>query len=233
VSVEDFRAAVETKVKTRPQRAKSVPQKLLEDLQWITEPKYTAAADARAGGCHSSAVLGPGAYLSGNSDSDPRLPSAIDRARDTYGIGFFSGHLLNAELGGDGKNTRNLTILTPAANSAHKGFDDNVKFAVAELKKAYTQLTRLGIDVRKLKYGIRVDVKTVDTVWADTYPGLCISNGLECEAEVVGVPDPDALAADVADRDTKVLDAIEAMDLVTKFVLKANANGDVDNSQPL
>lgn len=193
--VDTFKAiAAETIANRRSTRARKVPQKALDDLVYIVEPVYVAAADDRAGGMHSSAVLGPGAYHSRNSDSVATLPEAIVPARKAYpDRTFVAGHLLNAEFGGDGADPENLTILSSAGNSAHKNYDNRVKDAIGQLMKAYQEMNQLTIDVLGLRYGIRVDIAVDDSWWDDDYPGSCISTGLTCTAAPVAEPDPEAL----------------------------------------
>jgi hypothetical protein len=159
-------------------------------IEFIDKPHYTAAPNAAAGGTRSWATLGPNALRSMKSDADSSLPTAIARARFDHGIDFKAGHLLNAELGGDGKNPANLTILTPSANSAHRAFDNPIKLAVAELYKAYIAMVKLGIDVEELGYGIEIAVETTGQYWGVAYPDDCITTGLSCDVNVVSAPDP-------------------------------------------
>jgi hypothetical protein len=155
------------------------------NIDYFAGPSYVKANHPWAGGKCSTATLGPAALKEMGSDSDPKKPAAIERARQEYGIRFISGHLLNAELGGDGNNSDNLTILTPTANSNHKGFDNPVKEAIRGLRKVYEILLKYKVELENVKYGIKVSIATKDIVWAENYPGNCISNGLTCTAEVV------------------------------------------------
>jgi hypothetical protein len=203
-------------------------------------PGYTPADNKGAGGKHSWATLGPGCTAGLGSDSQADKPGAIVRARREYNIDFISGHLLNADFDGDGKDSANLTILTSAANGSHKGFDGPVLKAVGILASAYKSLYGLGMDVDALKYGIKVAIDTLEEVWSDDYPGTCISAGLSCSAEVVGRPTGDEILASlpadeslrVAGWAAKLIAAESIMDNVEELVNQANAHRDVDNSEP-
>jgi hypothetical protein len=206
----------------------------------IDGPYYTPADNVRAGGKRSRATLGPGAVGGLGSDSVSDKPAAITRAREVYEIAFISGHLLNADFGGAGEESSNLTILTPGANGSHKSFDSPVLKAVRELANVYKSLHVLGMDVEALNYGIKVVVSTKAGTWAASSPGNCISTGLTCTAEVVGRPSEATILAELppaeADRVTgwaaKLEAAKDLMASVGGFVAEANDNGDVDNSQP-
>jgi hypothetical protein len=192
-----LKGAIEKKHHAPPQRRSTrikIPNAELtvRGIVYLDGPYYTAADDPAAGGTKSWAQLGPNALRSMNSDADASLPSAIVAARTHYGIGFKAGHLLNAELGGNGKDPANLTILTPSANSAHRAFDNPIKSALAELFKAYIAMVKMGIDVTELGYGIWVEVATTGEYWGTGFPDSCISTGLVCAVEVEDEPDLDA-----------------------------------------
>lgn len=87
-------------------------------------------------GCESSSsVLRPHHSITGSglgTDAKPNVPKAL---ADLQGDKFFkdtfvSGHVMNADFGGVGNDPGNQTILTSAANSAHKnGWEKPVKKA--------------------------------------------------------------------------------------------------------
>lgn len=226
----------------RPKRVKRFNERDVDALRYFAGPRYEAATDHLwAGGKHSSATLGPGCLLSANSDADPDLPRAIAKAREEYpGLSFKAGHLLNAELGGDGKDAANITILTATANSSHRAFDNPIKKAVAELRKAYVAMGRLGIDVTTLNYGIQVDIEIDDDRWGDDFPDNCIAEGLNCTAGVSNEPDVDNLLGtkfpDEADRPTRwranLAAANAAIAKVSEFVDEAETAGAIRNQQP-
>jgi hypothetical protein len=245
---EKSRAAFKTKIsaeraeKVSERRSTRTKRRPIEDIIKgkirFAGPRYTAADNRLAGGKHSSATLGPGCTSGLGSDSKADKPGAMARARAAYGIAFISGHLLNADFGGDGADSANLTILTGAANSSHKAFDSPVLKAVGALANVYKDLYALGMDVEDLSYGIKVTIDTLPGTWSDKFPGSCISNGLSCTAEVVNRPDEDAIIAKLpaeADRilgwENKLEATETAMDGVDELIAQANDNGEVDNAE--
>jgi hypothetical protein len=87
-------------------------------------------------GCKSSSsVLRPHHGITGSglgTDAKPDVPKALaDLQSDNFFKDtFISGHVMNADFGGVGLNAGNQTILTSAANSAHKsGWESPVKKA--------------------------------------------------------------------------------------------------------
>lgn len=205
---------------------------VLAGLRYVVEPTYQPAPNCNAGGSRSSAILGPSAFVSRNSDADARLPGAIDDARALYGIDFKAGHLLNAQFGGAGTDPANLAILTPTANGIHRGFDEPLKQALDALDKAYRALVRLNQDVRALNYGIQVVVSTTGYYWDQKYPGNCIPTGLLCSAQVVNRPDTsNFMRQDLASWDRLVTEANHYMSLVDLKVAEAQLVNAVPNTQ--
>ena len=87
-------------------------------------------------GCKdSSSVLRPHHSITASglgSDANPGVPDALaDLQKDKFFKDtFVSGHVMNADFGGVGVDPGNQTILTSAANSAHKnGWESPVKKA--------------------------------------------------------------------------------------------------------
>jgi len=153
-------------------------------ISYFQDPKYTDSGITGAGGKNSSAILGPSAGRNANSVANPNLPSYIKTARTKYvgGADFKAGHLLNGEFGGAGNDANNLTILTAAGNANHKNFDNRVKDALACLKNAYKSLYDDGIDIQKVKIGIKVDVKVNTTNPWPSEPK--IFKGLTCTSSI-------------------------------------------------
>jgi hypothetical protein len=168
-------------------------------IQYIVPPAYTAAARPGAGGAQSTVVLGPGGYVSKNSDADRTAIPAILAAETGYpGHTFKAGHLLNAELGGSGSDPGNLMILTTAANSAQRAFDDPIKASVqTTLTHAYTAMNNMGIDVTTIGYGIFLTITANASYWSNNPAdgGYAVPDGFTCTAAIVGEPVPATLEA--------------------------------------
>lgn len=156
------------------------------------DPVYTPASRAGAGGRHSSVVLGPGGYTSTNSKADRNAIPAITQAETFYNRQFKAGHLLNEEFGGSGSDGDNLTILSNAANSAMRAFDEAIKRSVqTTLLTAYTCANNVGIDVANLDYGIQLDITTDEpNFWSNAagHAGYVITTGVLGVATIVGEP---------------------------------------------
>lgn len=197
-------------------------------------PTYTPAADGRAGGVDSSAVLSPTATGNANSAANPSLPGAIRAARRRYPrASFKAGHLLNGDFGGSGQDARNLTILTARANSTHKRFDNRVKDALKVLWDIYDFLRRKGVNVEdqaRFNYGIDVQVQTAGGQWGPGYPDNCIANFLNCSAQISG-----QLGLDAAEQ--QLLSANDQATLqgwvarLNGYLQDANNNGVIDNQR--
>jgi hypothetical protein len=141
----------------------------------------------RSGGKCSTAVLGPNSLYGMGTDANPRLPRAIDRARKEYPHAkFVAGHLLNADFGGTGRHPKNLTILTASANARMKGFDNRIKTAVEQLESLYKLLSRKFIDIKPLRYGIKVTISVSKDKWGSIPPDNYIANSVSCRASVSG-----------------------------------------------
>jgi len=219
----------------RPSRRQAVR---VRDLpHYISDPTYTRATRREAGGEMSRATLGPNSYFGMGTDADSRLPPAIDDARAAYGIPFIAGHLLNADFGGHGRTSANLTILTPRANSAMKRFDDPVKQAVYYLKDIYELLSRLYVPIDRLQYGIavKIGVSGPSHVWDRRYPGNCISQYITCDARLRRESDVDVYydRRDPHDRQTEAVwrDVRRLMAAVRSLVDQANEHDLIDNEQ--
>lgn len=166
--------------------------------QYFSLPSYTIALHPAAGGQRSDAVLGP--YVERGSTANSDLPVAIKQARIDFGHQFKSGHLLNQEFGGSGKDPTNLTILTHSANATHTGFDNPIKRARQGLWDYYNTLNDLYVDYRLYPIGIYVCVSTSGgsdpaSVWDTTHAtGRYIYKWLDCYAELRGfTPEAQAL----------------------------------------
>jgi len=82
----------------------------------------------------------------GGTDADPNVPAALPVAKPLFpGEVFISGHIINAEFGGEGNDPGNQTILTSGANSQHH-FDEHVKAAWYQMTKAWEELSRFAVN---------------------------------------------------------------------------------------
>jgi hypothetical protein len=238
-----FTKAAKKVVERRSKRVKKTDPTAIvwKDLDLIDRVQYKPADDTRAGGIRSTAILGPGALRSEDSDANPNKPAAIKAVRKAYpGRSFYAGHLLNSQFGGHGDDAKNLTVLTGTGNGSQKTFDNRVKSAVEALKKAYIEINRLGFPVKDLTYGIRVVAAVSGTWWGDEYPDSCVADGLVCTAEVANEPDLDELL-DTAypDHDIRVTgwqaikaEAEQQMAIVTALVAEATDAGTFANPKP-
>lgn len=164
-------------------------QTKVEDLPlFLVPPNYEAANPSAAGGARATATLGPRSHFNQNSNADSTLPRAKSDAGAHYGINFISGHLLNEQFNGDGKDAKNLTILTASANSAMKSFDNRIVDAVRALRKVYEGLSELYEPIGDFAYGISVVIEPSGSsyAWSTEYPGNCISKFIWCHAKIVG-----------------------------------------------
>ena len=184
-------------------------------------PAYTPEQDARAGGKVSRVVVSPAQYraVGMGTDVDSQLPKGIKLARQTYPQAFFkAGHLLNADLGGDGKDADNLTILTARANRQMTAFDNNVKYALAALYNLYRESHKQD-DVSFWKYGIEIEIKVSDNKWGKTSPDRFIAQAISCKATPYGQA-PDLTAGTWADTLHQTF---------LKYIRLANENGTIRN----
>ena len=173
-------------------RKKRVPLSVVPE--YFRDPAYIFDTRNLGGGRRSTAILGPNSLRDMGSDADSHRPPAILSARNKYPeCNFKAGHLLNADFGGDGTDSRNLTILSARGNSNHKGFDNPVKNALQALLRLYKHLSDSYVNIRDLRYGIEVSIEVSSDKWGDQAPDYFICNYLECSAEVWGNFDPDTL----------------------------------------
>ncbi|MBB4905475.1 hypothetical protein [Actinophytocola algeriensis] len=171
----------------------------IANIRYLVDPAYTPAARPGAGGAQSTVVLGPGGYVSMNSDADrTAIPAILAAETDHPGHTFKAGHLLNAELGGSGSDPDNLIILTTAANNAQRAFDDPIKASIqTTLTHAYTAMNNMGLDVTTIGYGISLTITANASYWSNNpaHGGYAVPDGFTCTAAVVGEPVPAHLEA--------------------------------------
>ncbi|MDJ0530389.1 MAG: hypothetical protein PX634_34735 [Microcystis sp. M53600_WE12] len=155
---------------------------------------------------------------------------------------------MNADFGGDGKDGRNLTILTATANTFMTSFDNNIKKAVEKLEKLYesvvNNLFSNEYNLAKLKYGIQVTIEVSEEKWGAQIPDSYIAKSVKCKAEITGERSLDNLIQEV----TSFAKKSQNEDLVKRikqteqeiknikkninsYVQKANQRGDITNKK--
>jgi hypothetical protein len=197
-------------------------------------PHYRIDANwhSHAGGSHSSAILGPNSLRGMGTDAKSNLPKAIGKARKVYPLDFFkAGHLLNADFYGDGKDSKNLTILNAVANTRMQSFDNRIKEAVQGLAALYTTLAReVKIDISPIRFGVFIDVKVASEKWGDNYPDNCIAKKLSCSASIYRKQDVDNIIAGIADPGLAAK-VMSQRDYVIARVAAANLIGIIKNEK--
>lgn len=199
----------------------------ISEMDFFAGPYYTSSNIAGAGGHISTATLGPtGSYLNDRSDANPKLPSAICDARKRYPeCCFKAGHLLNAQFGGAGNDPKNLTILSATGNANQKAFDEPVKRAVENLKKAYYIIWESGKDISNIEVGIEVKIEVkIAQPWKDETQ---IFKGLICTAKVT----PWKYLDTELDKDV-FLKFSNYMNDIEKLCNTATVNGEISNPEP-
>lgn len=236
--------------KPEPRRSKRQKKNHLQQVpKYFKDPCYTWERNRNAGGKKSTAILGPNSLSGMGTDANSKLPSGIEKARGKYKQCFFkAGHLLNADFGGDGKDGRNLTILTATANTFMTSFDNNIKKAVEKLEKLYesvvNNLFSNEYNLAKLKYGIQVTIEVSEEKWGAQIPDSYIAKSVKCKAEITGERSLDNLIQEV----TSFAKKSQNEDLVKRikqteqeiknikkninsYVQKANQRGDITNKK--
>lgn len=161
--------------------------------QYFKPPSYVNCG-AKCGGKLSEVILGPNGYLSVNTDAASNKPSGITEARKKYPkYAFKAGHLLNATFGGDGKDSKNLIILTASANVKCNKFDNLVKRAIEELRRLYELLCKNYVAISQIKFGIQVKVTVGVSTWGSDKVDRWIHKEFCMSAETVDSFDVESL----------------------------------------
>lgn len=126
---DSYQQALIAKYTTLPKQVKS--SAVAADSWKSTNAPHTIGAmntfpSAYRGCKDSSSVLRPHHTITGSglgTDAKPNVPKALAdlQKNNFFGDTFVSGHVMNADFGGVGSDAGNQTILTSAANTAHKG----------------------------------------------------------------------------------------------------------------
>ncbi|WP_341703432.1 hypothetical protein [Ferrovibrio sp.] len=199
-------------------------------------PDYTGKSDPAAGSAEIEVILGPKSDRGGANDANPRLPSGITSARNTYEgkCKFIAGHMLNSDLGGDGKDWKNMTILTSQANADMRGYEANLKKAVYYLNQLYKALLKAAPDNKALKTwsdsgcGIQVTVKTVGQ-WGREPPDSYICKHVVMKAKVV--KDKGLNFSGMSGLDNGTREDLKGVLALVKLYA-AQATGSIPNSKP-
>jgi hypothetical protein len=113
----------------------------------------------------------------GGSKTLSNVPEALTAIGSVFpGERFISGHMINADFGGDHTNPGNQTVLTHAANSQHD-FDDAIKAAAKKMARAVYEMYRASNAPNANTYlgqvynnwVIKVDVTVGNQSWYDVY----------------------------------------------------------------
>ncbi|MGE0383397.1 MAG: hypothetical protein AB7Q97_01620 [Gammaproteobacteria bacterium] len=191
--------------------------------EYWDDPNYKGKSEQKAGSDSVSVTLGPNACNARSNDADPDLPEGIELARKTYPeCNFKAGHMRNCDLGGNGKNWKNLTILTSSANTAMTKYDNALKRAAEQLKKVYESIYKdfpevTERDLKDIEFGIDLEIRTEGT-WGKSAPDSYICNKVKYSARIHGdVPD-----------EYQSRDVLSAMKAVKDEIGKCNGKS-VDN----
>jgi hypothetical protein len=159
----------------------SAPAIDLEQFEVIRAFHPTPFADpagAPAGGGYKGCqkieiTLGPKQQFGEmGTNASATYPKALDDVKANYhGMTFYSGHMLNADFGGE-DSADNMTILTSGANTNQKAFDSNVKNARNTLYGIYQDLVSFnpknGVGYfTAMGLGIQVTIEMTGNPWGD------------------------------------------------------------------
>ena len=184
-------------------------------------------APRAAGSKLVTAHLGPDSFSPRANDANARLPPGIRAARAKYPkCSFKAGHMLNCNLGGNGKDSRNLTILRASANTAMTKRDNALARACQHLRKMYEALHAARADAAQLSCCIAVRISVGKTKWGDAPPDSYITQRVKIVAGLLREPDLAKLIPDAR----QLADAQGALRRVQTEVGKAN--GVVNNRKP-
>ena len=127
-------------------------------------PLATPVANVSTGGSRMQALLGPDlgdGQQRGTKTSAASLQPLMGLLNSHSAKRWKAGHLLNADLGGDGNSSANLTPLTAAANNAHRIFEGHIK----RMLLLCNQLDRADSHAASW-YGVFYDVRVSGTPYA-------------------------------------------------------------------
>lgn len=163
----------------------------------VRSVNYQGEQVKAAGSRFVQARLGPDSFVARKNDANARLPSGIRAARKKYPKCYFkAGHMLNCNLGGNGKNAKNLTILRSTANTSMTKHDNALGRACLHLRALYETLHAARADAAQLACCINVRVVASKAKWGKEAPDSYIARSVLIVASVLNEPDLDKLITD-------------------------------------
>jgi hypothetical protein len=149
-------------------------------LQYFSDPVW-GDSETFAGGTSMSVALGPEAGQRGNYGSEPvpgvcTAVEALNGSDVLAAYGWIKGHLLNDNLGGTGRDSKNLTPLTTAANKDHnKKVEEKIKNFI---EMAYSETLYNEDD--PYVYGVFYHVQVGEEKWGDDRPLSAVARTITC-----------------------------------------------------
>ena len=104
--------------------------------------------------------------------------------------------MLNCNLGGNGKNPKNLTILRSTANTSMTKHDNAIARGCENLRSLYQALHAARVDATTLSCCISVRIVTNKAKWGTATPDSYITTRVMITGAVLHEPDLDTLITD-------------------------------------
>ena len=215
----------------------------------LTYPAPVAGGEAYGGGVSARGSKEAWAKLFPRSPGPGRqhklgsitagLPPCIDKVTAKY-PNIISGHVINADYGGDGNQSYNQTCLTAKANSDHK-FDNAIWDAwlsQTDALEAIRQLSDAGKPAQKSflegltrNWCIKIRGVVDVTTWGPTKEEYCVFTGITYTSSVANQPKLDEISAILGvsaaslDRVKTFLDAVAKVDNIEYHVNNLQSDG--------
>lgn len=186
----------------------------------VRTTRYEKFPEKGRGSKRVTATLGPELRIERANDANSSKPRTIVEAREKYPKhSFKAGHMLNCDLGGDGRTAGNLTILTAKANTSMTKYDNKLKTAVSKLRALYELIHKYS-KAKVANSSIKV-VIVAKGKWATEVPDLHICQKVKIDVRFVRGSEIDEILRD-AELDDKNKSEIEsAMQQVSSYCKKA------------
>ena len=193
-------------------------------LKYADRPTYKGASEKKAGGSEVKAKLGPKSNKGMGTDANPKLPRGIEEVRKKFPKEtWIAGHLLNADVGGDGNEPNNMAVLTSSTNALMKSQESALKDGVDYLSKVYEAIHAAGIfDPKEISISVTVTATHHDSL---PFPDCYIARTIKQNASLnnknsFSIGD---IKLGEENRKGKLLkDITDALDKVTAALNKAN-----------